>query len=323
MSQIINYPRAPSNGLRELLEPGGFLAPVIALHGRRFNGLELDVHFRIKDEIQVYCGLTRILTVRRLQRPSGRLIIDADGKYTGQTRAKETGLFRRWVEGEKGLSDAIEAYLASVEVNTSFTIGEGAVQSRWSRVTEPWIPFDREGVLNYESTEHRQRAKKYPGVDAAFESIQAVARDCGWKELKPGARKVDQLAIDPLGRLVLIELKDAKANDHRVYYVPFQLLQYLWEWHGALEAVQSDLQELLDARSIFGLMVTEVAPLKGGTRAAVGFGPDNRTVEVKRRYDIVLEIANNHLPPGVAPIETWEHTDSGPRSIAQMRTTRK
>ena len=73
-----------------------------------------------------------------------------------------------------------------------------------------------------------------------------------------GARKVDQLAIDPEGRLVLIELKDAEANDDRLYYVPVQLLQYLWEWHGALEIVQTDLRELIEARATFGLMAASV-----------------------------------------------------------------
>ena len=125
----------------------------MALNGRKFNGAELGVHFRINDEVQVYCGLTVILAVKRLQRPDGDLKIYAHGKYTGQLRAKNIGLFRRWADDEQGLSEAIEAYLGNVYVNPSFTTGEGVVQSLWSRVTDPWVPFDREAVLNYESTE--------------------------------------------------------------------------------------------------------------------------------------------------------------------------
>ena len=48
-------------------------------------------------------------------------------------------------------------------------------------------------------------------------------------------------------------------------------------------------------------------------RAAVGFGPDCRGAEVKRRYNMMLDIANQYFPPGMAAIETWEHTDNGPR----------
>ena len=126
---------------------------------------------------------------------------------------------------------------------------------------------------------------------------------------------MDQIAVDPKGRLVLIELKEAKTNDDRGYYVPFQLLQYAWEWHGALEEVRADLQELIDARLSVGLTPAGIARLTGGLRAVVGFGTDNRTDEVRRRYGMVLDIVNRYLPPRVAPLETWEHTNNGPRPV--------
>ena len=89
-------------------------------------------------------------------------------------------------------------------------------------------------------------------------------------------------------------------------------MEYVWEWHAGLETVRGDLQELIDARVAVGLTPPGRAVLMGGIRAAVGFGADLRTPEVKRRYNIALDIANAHLPPGVAGIETWEHTDNGP-----------
>ena len=323
MAQTVSYPRVPCEKFQNLLVEGGFLAPLRALNGREFKGVNLDVHFRINNEIQVYCGLTRVLTVRMLQRPAGSLKIDADGRYTRQPRVGDTGLFRQWSDGEQGLGEAIEAYLDVVEVNSSFTEGEGAVQSRWSRVNAPWVPFDREAVLEYESAEHREKSRVFPKVEAAMESIREVAardvvRSRPWKELEPRARKVDQLAVDPGGRLVLIELKHAGANDAGVYYAPFQLLQYLWEWHCALEAVFPDLQALLKARKLVLPMGNDVAQLKGGIRAAVGFGPDTWSAEVARRYHMVLEIANQHLPPAVAPMETWKHGPDGPCQISKQ-----
>ena len=254
MGHSVSCPRTPSDQLRQLLMPGGFLAPLLALHRREFNGTELDVHFRIKDGMEVYCGLTKIITAKRLNIPKGYIKIDADNKYKGQPCAKQAGIFRRWADGEHGFTEAIESYLGDVEVNQSFIKGEGGVQSRWSKVTAPWIPFDREAVLNYESTEHRVESKNFPKVDSAFDAIRREAehpraQGGSWQELKLGARKVDQLAIDPEGRLVLLELKNARAKDSRVYYVPFQLLQYVWEWHSAVDAVRSELQDLLDARS--------------------------------------------------------------------------
>ena len=311
----VSYPRSPSADLRALLMPGKFLAPLIDLHGRKFRGMELDVHLRAEDEIHVYWGLSRMLTVRRLRRPNGYVTVKAHDTYAKQPCARSTGLFRRWESCERGLSQAIEAYLNGVKVNPRFTEGEGAVQSRWSRLKEPWVPFDREAVLAYESREHREAVKQFPEVQAAREVIQAQARQRGWKKPQGGPRKTDQLALDSDGRLVLLELKEASTNDDKVYYAPLQLLEYVWEWHAGLEAVRGDLQELIDARVAVGLTPPGRAVLMGGIRAAVGFGADLRTPEVKRRYDIALDIANAHLPPGVAGIETWEHTDNGPRRL--------
>ena len=162
-------------------------------------------------------------------------------------------------------------------------------------------------VLNYESTEHREKSKIFPAVKAAFKSIQAVAGDNRWKGLKLGARKVDQLAIDPEGRLVLIELKDAEANDDRLYYVPFRLLQYLWEWHGALEVVQTDLRELIEARATFGLMAASVDESQEATRLEDAFQHHLKIGHMRVRQ---------HLPgdgaPGLEPLPTrGQRADAG------------
>ena len=54
-----------------------------------------------------------------------------------------------------------------------------------------------------------------------------------------------------------------------------------------------------------GLTPADAPPVTGGIRAAVGFGDDDRSENVKRRYTEVLRIANAHRPPGVPAIETW------------------
>lgn len=311
MTPRVRYNRAPSEALAALLNPGGFLAPLIELNQREVNRTKLDVHFRLDDEIHVYCGLTRILTARRLKRPDGNVSVKAYDTYTKQLCSE--GLFCRWIEGEHNFSDKIDIYLESVKVNSRFTRGEGAVQAQWSQITEPWVPFDREAELEYESTKHREQAKKIPQVDSAFDLIKHEAQRRSWKAPEMGARKIDQLAVDPSGQLTLIELKNAGAGGKdKVYYAPFQILQYVWEWHGALEAVRVGLQDLIDARIELGLTSPDVPRLTGGIRAVVGFGPDIRSIRVVRRYNTVLDIVNRHLPPGVSPIETWQHTDEGP-----------
>ena len=63
-SPLPSYCRAPSTKLRKMLSPGNFLAPLVQLHGLEAGGHVHDVHFRSDDEVHVYRGLTRLLSVR-------------------------------------------------------------------------------------------------------------------------------------------------------------------------------------------------------------------------------------------------------------------
>lgn len=130
--------------------------------------------------------------------------------------------------------------------------------------------------------------------------------------------------------MVLLELKDAKATSAPgVFYAPFQLLQYVWEWHKALqcETVRADLQKLIGARNDLKLSPQPIPSLKGGFRAAIGFGSFFPNTDDKRRrgykYKKVLDIVNCHLPPDVPCIETWywpeDSQDQLPRRWVERR----
>ena len=295
------YERAPSEELKSLLASGGFLAPLLELNRPVIGVHEHDVHFRRNDEVHVYRGRTRVLTARRVW---NCVEITAHKTYTDQSCGSD--LFRLWKIDEPGFREALTAYLRGVKVGARWTAGEGSIQQQWSRVTKPWVPFDREAVLGNAS-------RAFSGVEAAYTKLTAISSGHQWMTPSKSGEEVDQLAIDPKGRLVLIELKGEKSSAD--YYTPFQLLQYVWEWHSALEAVRAGLQALIDARVAVGL-TPAVPRLTGGIRAAVGFGRDTRSERVKRRYGVVLNIVNQHLPPGVDPIETWEYADNGPRRVA-------
>ena len=142
------------------------------------------------------------------------------------------------------------------------------MQDQWSRVNFPWTPFDREGVLG---GSHRT-GRDFSQVKAAQAELNNLATDQGWPAPSATGTAVDQLAVDPEGRLVLLELKDAGKSSSEVYYSPFQLLQYVWEWNEALGAERSNLQAVIDARVEVGLTAVGVPLLQGGIRAAVGFG---------------------------------------------------
>ena len=295
------YDRAPSDELKALLSPGGFLEPLVGLTSRRVNDLDFDVHPRVDDRVQVYCGLTRVLNARRNK--NGTVSVSAHQTYSRQDCAK--AILRRWHTDEtEEFRQALDAYLDSVKVSKRHTGAEGAVQSMWSRVTCPWVPFDREAVLSY-GTAKESGPPKFKEVERARNELEAIAESQKWAMPRAAGGEVDQLAVDLEGRLVIAELKDASTSPASVFYTPFKLLNYVWEWHNALEAVRSGLQELTDVRVELGLTLPPVTRLTGGLRAAVCFGHNGRSREVKDRYDRVLEVVNRHLPPLVTPIETW------------------
>ena len=98
------YERAPSAALSALLAPGGFLAPLTDLKDRKVAGLYLDVHLRADDEMHIYCGLTRLMNVRRNN--SGTLKASAHRTFSRQACAKE--LLSTWKMSEsEGFNKAL------------------------------------------------------------------------------------------------------------------------------------------------------------------------------------------------------------------------
>lgn len=294
---MIRYDRAPGRTLLDLLRPGGFLAPLLV--PRAVAGLPLDVHFRERDHVHVYCGQTRLLDVSIVR---GGVRVDAHETYASQSGA--TGLCRTWSVGEAGLHAALDTYLGSVVVGARWIAKEGAVQVAWASVRQPWMPLDREAVLGYGAND---RARVFPEVQAARVALEVARATHGWAALPPtkSAAELDQLAIDSGGRLVLVELKDAASSPASVSYSPLQLLQYVHEWAAAYDAVRPGLDKLREARVEVGLSPASMPRLTDGLRPVIGFGEDTRSAEVRARFNAVMEVVNRYLPPGTPPIEVW------------------
>ena len=312
-----SYDRTPSLELRRLLSPGEFLAPLLTK--RQVAGCDLDVHLRSNDKVHVYCGLARLVAVRL--KKERKVDVSADEEYSRQECAK--GFFHSWTINKSNESDfckALNTFLHGVEVNKS-QIQEGAIQAQWSQIVEPWIPFDKEAVLGYASKEERRKHHYRAfcsSVEEARNKLNAIARRDHWESppKKKEQLELDQIAVDSTGNLVLVEIKDASASKPSgVYYAPFQLLHNVWEWYCALDAVRSSLNELLKVRKDLKLTCDHAPQIVGGIRAAIGFGVDGRSEEVKRRYAEVLCVANAHLPPDVPPIETWTLVHGQPSRV--------
>ena len=79
-----SYDRAPSPHLRQLLAPGGYLAPLLA--ERTLHDIELDVHLGRQGEALLYCGLTRL--VKCGPSPYGTVWVKSSKTYAMQTCAR-------------------------------------------------------------------------------------------------------------------------------------------------------------------------------------------------------------------------------------------
>ena len=219
------YERAPSEQLMDLLAPGGFLEPLIHLRERTVAGVDLDVHLRANDEVHVYCGLTRLIVARR--GGDGTVLLTANRAYCRQDC--DAHLFKEWKGTESNeFAEALDAYLHRVKVRPRHTAREGKVQSLWSKVTGPWIPFDREVVLGGRRKESQElRTARTELEDLATSQSKSAGPRGQWSPPPSGGREIDQLSVDAGGRPVLLELKNAAAGSSPVYYTPFQLLQYV------------------------------------------------------------------------------------------------
>ena len=303
VSNTLSYDRAPSKELRRTLKEG-FLTPILHLSKRSVSGCNLDVHLRANDEVHVYCGHAVLVTARLNK--NGTIKLDANKSFRDQTPGAK--LFRTWGREESGFEETLNLYFENVTVDDSKK-KEGLVQARWACVNgSPWTPFDRECVLA-----GRDRETSVPEVNRALRLLRdiSVRSNRGakpWAEPdEPTGSELDQIAVDGNGSLVLIELKDANSTGlSSIFYAPLQLLRYVYEWHEALvrPSVQDELHELINARRELGL-TPDGPSLTGRIRAAVCFGDDARTDEVKRRFYEALGVVNAHLPSDVGPIETW------------------
>lgn len=297
----LRYDRAPSASFLHQVGHDSFRA---LLQPRRAAGLPLDLQLREGDRAALYCGRARILTVRS---DGDGLALGAHPTYASQPCAR--ALMRTWRRGERGLEDALGTYLGGVAIRPAFTAGEGAIQARWMQLQQPWIPLDREAIIGGGTT---------PGAQVQEATRRVRELGPAWRQVQEprGANEVDLLAIDPAGRVVLVELKKGRASD--LYHAPLQLLRYAWEWAQKVGDLLPGLQRLVVARQHLGLLPVELPALTGALRLALAWGEEPPSTEVLRRLYRVRDQVERFLPPGTGPMEMWHLEGGGPAEQSHM-----
>ncbi len=228
-----------------------------------------------------------------------------------------------WHVDSPELPAAVRSYLQHLVVDSRWTDREADVQMRWAQIAgpTPWTYLDREAVLGYAAGESPPQAPLQEAWDqlrarerGPWPASTASVREGGWQ-----ASELDQIAIDPQGDLVLIELKFCLAPAAFIYGAPLQLLEYVCAWNDALAKgpVLHQLQQLIDAKAELGLLPRGLPPLSGRLRSVVAFGAWLRPgAELHRKFWATVRVANRFLPACVPPIEVWSLEEDGVPRLA-------
>jgi hypothetical protein len=329
----VSYKRVPLESFLSLFREGNLLS---ALAGplsceADTETVPLDLQFRSNREAHLYCGGTAILRVS-MQTKTPCITLKADAAYLKQTSFPQ----RFWPLTESGklFSAQISEYLLHVDVTSSFTDHEGAVQARWmnnqrpttSGETFPWVSIDREVRLQYSSEPHRSEAVETAEVKLAHQAVSTLARTQGWPAPVPPQKfnKVDQIALSrDAQELVLIELKHQVGAE--VLYSPLQLARYTMEWVNALSgpnksSIVGDINRLAAAKQQIGLL-PDAPPLIDSPviRPIIGFNnpPAADVLDRLPRVWHAIPWVSGH--PLLVQPEVWGWPDNGqPHKICDL-----
>ena len=319
------YRRAPSDRLLRLFAPdqllSGLREPLEMRVGDRT--VSIDVQFRERDEVMLYCGQTRVLCLR----PKGEdFVAYAHDTYSEQDCA--VGMLRLWTSADtpRAFATALQYYLANLRVGERWIRKEGGVQVRrlgndTASIGEPpWVPIDREVVLGHGTEAKGGPPLQVGTMDAALEALRCLAGEENWKapDALRAANEVDQLALSRDGeRLILVELKH-KADGSASAYAPLQVMRYATEWAAALEGPNADaivngVNALARAKHCAGLLDEPPTLVEHPAVQPIVAFNEPPTNKVQRRLAKVVQALQDNIPgASVEKLEIWCWPDGRP-----------
>jgi hypothetical protein len=308
----IYFDRRVPDAFVKVMAPGG------ALHGLAEIAVDpgslIDLRQRAypdspESHVTLYVNLTKVLDVAHHPGKGFRFLPGAAKK---PPEAFDDA-WRAWRAADDlmAIADAVVAYVpqavAALAPRFVKTTGEGYLQTQLAkRVSERMIPIDREAVPGFPTTPARTAA-----IDDCAAPIKAAVAslDGGpFGKLKSLGSEADLLAIDTAGRLLVIEVKGAKATAG-ICWAPAQVSVY-----AALFRRWQDERGDAHAHAVLGAMLAQHCEMLGIVADPVA-GPPTMIVPV-----VAVEIppsntalarlkeVRKHLvgvQPGHPDVEVW------------------
>ncbi|KAF0159063.1 MAG: hypothetical protein FD159_810 [Syntrophaceae bacterium] len=241
-----------------------------------------DIHLREKNEIMIYHGGTRLITIS-LSNDSVKLSTDKSYSRVGVSYST---LMREWafddlVKKQKEYKDyLIEA--ARIAQNKFY---DNKKEGWWSNrlslyfgknwdVEKEWLIFDREAVLGFKKRDEKsmfyeKMKEKYLVIRSKFRKDNP--KIWGKEDLRKSfGDELDFLAIGPAKELFCIELKHGSYTSG-IYWGPLQVSVYKDAFYEVVSSISDNIKCLVKQKIDLGLLPVE----------ATKWLPDGKFKEVK------------------------------------------
>ena len=255
-----------ADALNYLKNDGSFIIPAIKAARTSPEAFSLDIQIRINNELMVYMGGTRILTIR-IDTQNEKITFYANETYSDRFLGTykfddvQSGSITEYLNRTmpnvkpKWFSNKKEGYYQNM---LCYKLGENAIN------LSPFIIFDRESEVGFTDTQESEY--KFKPIADSFRSIRCrLQNDNPEKYGRPTdkgfGKGLDLLAIDEQCNLICIELKHGN-NGSGICWGVLQLAVYhkLFNKLNTLDAQVffSNIKELIEQKIKLGLLPTNV-----------------------------------------------------------------
>lgn len=241
-----------------LQDTGSFILPEIK-SARSGVPYILDIQFRENDEINVYMGLTSLLTIK-IDSGRDQLSFSANQSYSDSF----LGRYKCSNPPKGGISEYLKRTIPKVNSRYFYNMKEGYLQNmicyefgERAKSDSPFIVIDRECVIGYDNTQEKETYLK-PITDKYLNLISQEKENdpktYGKSEFQNLGDELDLLAIDSEGNLCCIELKHG-SNTSGIYWGIFQLAVYreIFNIH-FVQSIFQDIKDLISQKIALGLL---------------------------------------------------------------------